>query len=62
MSDESPFGDATATDDSSDASQLQFQALTAATQISMAILADDAFRWNKPSLQVSASETARFTS
>jgi hypothetical protein len=57
MSDESPFGDATATDDSSDASQLQFQTLTAAAQIS-----DDAFRWNKPSLQVSASETARFTS
>jgi hypothetical protein len=57
MSDESPFGDATATDDSSDASQLQFQALTAAAQIS-----DDAFRWNKPSLQVSASETTRFTS
>jgi hypothetical protein len=62
MSDESPFDEATATDDSSDASQLQFQALTAVAQISMAILADDTCRWNKPSLETSASATARSTS
>ncbi|WNC94452.1 hypothetical protein RI103_35415 [Paraburkholderia sp. FT54] len=37
MSDESPFGEATATDDSSSASQLQIQALTAVAQISMSI-------------------------
>ncbi|MEA3130405.1 MAG: hypothetical protein QOF46_2200 [Paraburkholderia sp.] len=53
MSDESAFGEAMAIDNSSDASRLQFQALTAVAQISIAILAHDTFRWNKRSLETS---------
>jgi hypothetical protein len=48
MSDESPFDEATATDDSSD-EPAPFQALCAA-QISMAILADDAVLRSNPFL------------